>query len=101
MKRLFLIFAVGLGMVACNDNNSNDNGTGGSIDSNYASPNTSGSTDQTTVAPDSSMNDSNNGAIRSATGDTNMRKDNPGSSGAGSGAGSGSGQTGSGSSTNS
>ena len=77
MKRIFLVFALGLGLVACNDNTNSETGTGGSIDSNYAAPDAGASTDHTTVQPDTSLIDSNNEGQQNATGDTNMRKDNP------------------------
>lgn len=77
MKRIFIVFALGLGLVACNDNTNTGTGTGGSIDSNYAAPDAGSSTDQTTSQPDTSLMDTNNGAQRNAHGDTNMRKDNP------------------------
>lgn len=72
MKSLILFFVAGLGLVACNDNNTSP-GTGGSIDSNYTAPDPSVSSDHTRVQPDTTVIDSNYGA----TGDTNMRKDNP------------------------
>ena len=58
MKKVFLVFALGLGLVACDDNTS-ETGTGGSIDSNYTAPEPSASTDHTNVHPDSSMRKDN------------------------------------------
>ena len=72
MKKLILFFVAGLGWVACNDNN-NATAPGGSIDSNYNAP------DHTRIQPDTTVIDSNYGA----TGDTNMRKDNPGGTSSG------------------
>ena len=84
MKKLILVFVAGLVLVACNDNN-NSPATGGSIDSNYNAP------DHTRVEPDTTVIDSNYGA----TGDTNMRKDNPGTSSGQSGSATGSNNSGS------
>ena len=83
MKKLLFVFVVGVGIVACGDNSSNETGAGGSIDSNYNSTNPA---DNTTVQPDTAISGSSNGATRSATGDTNMRKDIRGGTNAESGA---------------
>ena len=57
MKKLFIVMATGLALAACNDN-TNDTGTGGSIDSNYMAPDPSTSPDNTNVHPDSVRIDS-------------------------------------------
>ena len=75
MKRIFLVFALGLGLIACNDNTS-ETSTRGSIDSNNTAPDPSSSADHTTVQPDTTLIDSNR-TQQGAIGDTNMRKDNP------------------------
>jgi hypothetical protein len=54
MKKLFIVFATGLALAACNDTPT-DTGTGGSIDSNYMAPDESSN-----VHPDSVRIDSNN-----------------------------------------
>ena len=61
MKKLFLIFTVGIGLAACGDNMENKPGTGGSIDSSLTSP-----PDNTRVKDDTTD---------AGIGDSAMRKD--------------------------
>ena len=72
MKKLIIFFVAVLTWGACNVNNDSP-ATDDTIDSNYKSPEKSVSSDHTRVEPDTTVIDSNYGA----TGDTNMRKDNP------------------------
>lgn len=75
MKKTFLVFIVGLGLIACGDN-SNTNGTGGTLDSNVTAP-TDNTIDNSTMPDTSTMS---NGAANDSV---NLR-----------GAGTGSGQSG-------
>jgi hypothetical protein len=68
MKKLLLVFVIGIGLVACSDNT--QTGTGGSIDSNVTAPPVDNPTDNTNVQPDTTLTDSNQ------TIDLNNRKDN-------------------------
>jgi hypothetical protein len=73
MKKLFIVLATGLVLVACNDTPT-QTGTGGSIDSNYVAPGQP--SDNTNVHPDSvridttgaSTNSNNSGSAKDDTG---------------------------------
>lgn|SRR6476469_3814365 len=82
MKKLFLVVATGLALAACNDSSTNDNGTGGSIDSNYSAPapDESASPDNTNVHPDSIRMDSSNMNPQGGDGNTSAGKAGSGSS---------------------
>jgi hypothetical protein len=92
MKKIFLVFIVGVGLAACGDNSSdnNMNGTGGTIDSNV----TPAPDNSTTTQPDTSMMDPHSGVQGSDT--ASLRSMNGGNSANGAGGGNSSGQTGSG-----
>ena len=82
MKKLFLVVATGLTLAACNDTSNNENGTGGSIDSNYSAPvpDASTSPDNTNVHPDSIRSDSTNMSPQGGDGNTSAGKSGSGSS---------------------
>ena len=82
MKKLFLVVATGLALAACNDNSTDDTGTGGSIDSNYSAPMPDESTtpDNTNVHPDSIRTDSSNMNPQGGDGNTSAGKAGAGSS---------------------
>ena len=85
MKKLFIVVATGLALAACNDTSTNDNGTGGSIDSNYSAPmpDQSTSPDNTNVHPDSIRTDSTNMSPQGGDGNTSAGKAGSGGSGSG------------------
>ena len=74
MKKLFIVLAAGLVMAACNDNSTNDTGTGGSIDSNYSAPPDAAS-DNTNVHPDSIRTDSSNMSPQGGDGNPSAGKE--------------------------
>ena len=82
MKKLFLVVATGLAIAACNDTSNNENGTGGSIDSNYSAPAPDQSTtpDNTNVHPDSIRTDSTNMSPQGGDGNTSAGKSGSGKS---------------------
>jgi hypothetical protein len=89
MKRLSLVFAAAVALMACGDNSGSETGTGGSIDSASTSPGMN-STDNTTMQGDSIGMDSqsvNPGTGATGTGGTGAAGTGSGNSGTDNGAG--------------
>jgi hypothetical protein len=59
MKKTFLVFVVGIGLMACGDSSSNN---GGTLDSNVTAP-TDNTIDNSTTQPDTSVMDANSDSL--------------------------------------
>src|SRR5438128_11686805 len=60
MKKTFLVFVVGIGLMACGDGSNSNNG--GTLDSNVTAP-TDNTIDNSTTQPDTSVMDANSDSL--------------------------------------